>query len=67
MELKALFFAQLGVVEEVVDALGVEGGAPPDHAMDGVALLEQLLSEVGAVLSGDAGDEGGFHEVSGER
>ena len=33
-------------------------GAAADHADDLVALVEQELGEVGAVLAGDAGDEG---------
>jgi hypothetical protein len=35
---------------------------PADHADDLVPLGEQVLGEVGAVLAGDAGDEGLRHE-----
>ena len=37
---------------------------PPDHADDLVALVEQELGQVGAVLAGDAGDQCPFrHRV----
>src|SRR5207237_6209138 len=36
------------------------GAGAADHAIDGVALIEQQLGQVAAVLAGDAGDEGGF-------
>ena len=42
---------------EVVDAVGVEGAGAALDAVDGVALAEQELGQVGAVLAGDAGDE----------
>jgi hypothetical protein len=42
----------------VVDARGVEEGAAAFDAVDLVSLGEQELGEVGAVLSGDSGDEG---------
>jgi len=44
------------VVEEVVDAAGVEGAGAADDAVDLVAFFEQQLGEVGAILSGDAGN-----------
>ena len=43
--------------------LSVAGAA--DDAVDLVALVEQQLGEVGAVLAGDAGDEGGRHVAGG--
>ena len=45
------------VLVDVVDAGGVEERGAPLDAVDLVALAEQELGEVGAVLSGDAGDE----------
>ena len=63
----------VGVDVEVVDALGVEGARAALHAVDDVALLEQQLGEVGAVLAGDAGDQGlrprdaAAHQVSAHR
>jgi len=49
------------VAVQVVDALGVEGRRAAHEPVHLVALLEQLLGEEGAVLSGDAGDEGAWH------
>ena len=48
----------VGVVVEVVDPVGVEARGAADDAVDLVALLEQELGQVGAVLAGDAGDQG---------
>ena len=45
------------IVVEVLDPPRVEGGAPSDDAVDRVALLQQELGQVGAVLPGDAGDQ----------
>ena len=42
---------------EMVDAIGVEEACAPHHAVDFVAFPEQELSEVGAVLPGNAGDQ----------
>ena len=50
--------ALVRVAVEVVDPVGVEGRGAADDAVDLVALVEQQLGEVGAVLAGDAGDEG---------
>ncbi|MCY1531169.1 hypothetical protein D9M68_663870 [compost metagenome] len=46
------------VLVDVVDALGVELAAAALDAVNDVALFEQQLGEVRAVLAGDAGDEG---------
>ena len=45
------------VLVEVVDAGGIEERRTAFDAMDFVALGEEELGEVGAVLAGDAGDE----------
>ena len=50
----------VGVLVDVVDAVGVEGGGAADDAVDFVAFGEEELGEVGAVLAGDAGDESAF-------
>jgi hypothetical protein len=42
---------------EMLDARRVERGRAADEAMDFVALTEEKLGEVGAVLAGDTGDE----------
>ena len=52
--------ARVGLVRihvEVVDPLGVELARAADEAVDLVALLEEELGEVRAVLAGDAGDQ----------
>jgi len=48
------------ILVQVVDARGVEAGRSALDAVHHVALLQQELGEVGAVLAGHAGDEGGF-------
>jgi hypothetical protein len=48
------------ILVEMVDAVGVEQGCPALDAVHLVALVEQELGEIGAVLSGDAGDQGDF-------
>src|SRR4029079_16874586 len=45
-------------VADVVDAPGVEGAAAAHEAVDLVALLEEELREVAAILTGDPRDEG---------
>jgi len=48
------------VAIEVVDTVGVEqASATLDPVID-VALIEQEFGKIGAVLAGDAGDEGDF-------
>ena len=59
---QAVLVDEVAVVEDqavadVVDAPGVEGAAAADEAVDLVALLEQQLRQVAAVLAGDPGDE----------
>jgi len=39
----------------------VRAGGAAHHADDAIALLQQQLGEVGAILAGDAGDEGSGH------
>ena len=45
--------------QALVDAVG--GGGAPGQADDAIAFLEQQGREIGAVLSGDAGDQGCGH------
>ena len=45
------------ILVEVVDAVGVEERRAALDAVHLVALVEQELGEVGAVLAGDAGDQ----------
>ena len=51
---------QRDLVPQVLDAFELLGGGPADHAVDLVALVEQQLSEIRAVLAGDAGDKRSF-------
>ena len=44
-------------VAQVLDAVELLRRGAADHAVHVVAVLEQQLGEVGAVLAGDAGDE----------
>ena len=48
----------VAVVVQMVDAAGVEGGGAALDAVHLIPLLEQQFREIGAVLAGDAGDEG---------
>ena len=48
---------QLDAVAQVRDALEVLGAGAAHHADDLVALLEQQLGQIRAVLAGDAGDQ----------
>ncbi len=49
--------ASVRVLIEMVDARGVERRRPPLDAVDRVAETKQVLSEISAVLPGDAGEE----------
>jgi hypothetical protein len=53
----------VGVLIDVIDALGVESARAADDAVDFIAFGKEELGEIGAVLSGDAGDEGAFHRI----
>ena len=48
------------ILIEVINPGGVEAAGPALNAMHGVALLQQQLRQVAAVLAGDAGDQGVF-------
>jgi len=47
----------MGVVVEMIDAVGVKEACAPHHAVDFVAFPEQELGKIRAVLPGDAGDQ----------
>jgi len=47
----------VGIHVEVIDAVGIESGCAADDAVDLVALAQQQLHEVAAVLACDAGDK----------
>jgi hypothetical protein len=48
--------AKVGVAVQVVNAPGREGAGPSNDAVDLIALREQELRQVRAILTGDAGD-----------
>ena len=50
----------VGILVEVIDPAGVEAARAPLDAMHLIALLQQQLRQVAAVLPRDAGDQGGF-------
>ena len=56
------------ILVEMVDAVGVERGGAALDAVDLIALGEQELRQVGAILASDAGNKGFLHgrvEISG--
>ncbi len=50
----------------MVDSVGVKKAGASFNAVHGVALVKQELGQVGAVLAGNAGNEGGFVHVLGQ-
>ena len=48
------------VLIQMIDAIGIERGGPTLDAVHDVALAEQQLCKIGAILPGDAGDESNF-------
>ena len=58
----ALFL--VGILVEVVDAIGVQQGSAALDAVHFIPLLEKELGEIGAILTGDAGDQSSFQEGS---
>ena len=55
--------ALVRILVEVINAGGVEAAGPALDAMDGVALVQQQLRQIRAVLAGDAGDQCVLHHV----
>src|SRR5260370_35347546 len=48
------------IVDEMVDALGVERRRTTLHAVDDISLGEKQFGQIGAILPGCTGDEGYF-------
>ncbi len=48
----------VGILVEMIDTVGIEAGRPALDAVHLVSLVQQELGQVGAVLSGDAGNQG---------
>ena len=52
-------------IQDVVDSRGVGQGSPAGDAVNLIALFQQELRKIGAVLTGDAGNQRNFrHTVS---
>ena len=49
------------LLDQVVDTGGVGDGSAADDAVDLIALLQQKLCQIRAVLTGDASDKCFFH------
>ena len=56
----ALFL--VGILVEVVDAVGVQQGSAALDAMHFIPLFQKEFGEIGAILTGDAGDQSSFQE-----
>src|SRR6516225_1635452 len=54
------FAGEVRIVIEVIDAIGVEQACPADQTVHLVALGEQKLGQVRAILPGNTGDQGAF-------
>src|SRR5258708_39045559 len=50
----------MAVTVEIVDAVGIQRGGSSLDAVHGVALAQEEIRQIGAILAGDAGDEGHF-------
>ena len=48
------------ILIKVIDTVGVKAAGPAFYAVDGVALSQEQLRQVAAVLAGDAGNQGAF-------
>ena len=59
----AVVQVEVRVTLQMGDALAVIDGGAADDAVDVVALFQQELSQIAAVLAGDAGDECFFHRL----
>ena len=52
----------VGILIDMVNALGIEGAGAADDAVDFVAFAQKQLGQIRAVLSGNAGDECALHD-----
>src|SRR3546814_19087111 len=53
----------VGIVVEVVDAFGVEGGGASLDTVDDIALPQQHFRQIGAVLTRDSGDQSNVFKI----
>ena len=52
----------VGILVDMIHPLGIERGGASFYAVDFIALFQQKLGQIGAVLTGDAGDECFFRQ-----
>jgi len=45
------------ILVQVIDPIGIEQRGPAFHAMNNIAFPQQELRQIGAILSGNAGDQ----------
>jgi hypothetical protein len=55
------------VLIQMVDAIGIKGRSAPLDAMDTVAFRQQQFSQIGTILSRDAGDQRRLSQDSSKR
>ena len=55
--------ADVRILIQVIDAIGIERRRAALDAVDDVALVEQKLRQIGAILAGDSGDKCNFGHV----
>ncbi len=53
--IKQIGLVQFNLVTQMVDTLKILGAGPPHHAMDLIALLQQKISQIRSILTGNAG------------
>jgi hypothetical protein len=58
---------RMRVLIDVVNAIGIKRAGAPDEAVDIISFAQQQFGEVGAVLSGNACDQGAFGAIFHER
>ena len=51
-----------GILVEVIESVGVEGGCPANDPMDFISLFQQKLGQIGAILPGYSGNKCLFHD-----
>jgi hypothetical protein len=52
----------VGILVEVVDAIGVQQGSAAFNAVHLIPLLQKEFGEIGAILTGNASNQGSFQE-----
>ena len=52
----------MAVLVDGIDPLGIEAGRAPDDSVNLVPLGQKKFSQIGTILSGDAGDQSAFRD-----